>query len=195
MRERKGRWTSNKIEQLGLSRTLEALLAEITNLDHGTGCTASNLYLAETLRLRMDTVSKYISKLKKLGYIKQIYFDGRTRKLSSIFAQGIEDSKKSYAASDKTPVQPRKIAQSGIGYPSKPEVAKNESAFVPKEKNKINSKVHTHELEILAKHCLDFSIYSNREIDPNEKWKDLLIRKGLDPNMYQMAKFLKNQFA
>jgi len=45
-------------------------------------CFASNEYIAKKLGLKSHTVSNSISKLKKLGYIKQISFDGRIRRLA-----------------------------------------------------------------------------------------------------------------
>jgi len=45
-------------------------------------CWASNKYIGETLNIHPITVSTSIRKLKELGYIKQISFNGRVRKLS-----------------------------------------------------------------------------------------------------------------
>ena len=56
----------------------------INSLDHTeNNCWASNAYIAKVLKLNnKQTVTNSISKLKKLGYLKQISFDGRIRRLS-----------------------------------------------------------------------------------------------------------------
>ena len=45
-------------------------------------CGASNKYIAKLCGTHAQTVSSSIAKLKKHGYIKQISFDGRVRRLS-----------------------------------------------------------------------------------------------------------------
>ena len=62
-----------------LNWTEKILLIEINNLDDGHGCLASNDYFAEFLGIHKMNISKAISNLKKLGYIYQESFDGRTR--------------------------------------------------------------------------------------------------------------------
>lgn len=47
-----------------------------------SGCFASNKYLADRLKLQENTVNKIISKLKDLGLIRQVSFDGRIRVLT-----------------------------------------------------------------------------------------------------------------
>tara|TARA_R100001443_G_scaffold115293_2_gene132729 strand:- start:218 stop:1348 length:1131 start_codon:yes stop_codon:yes gene_type:complete len=68
-----------------LSWTDKILLVEIESLDNERGCFASNDYFAEFLSCTTTTISTSISKLKKLGYVKQISFDGRTRVLKAEF--------------------------------------------------------------------------------------------------------------
>lgn len=57
--------------------------AEIDSLDGDDGCYASNEYLSEFCQCSPTKVSKAISKLKSLGYVEQVSFDGRTRVLST----------------------------------------------------------------------------------------------------------------
>ena len=57
----------------------KCLLAEIDSLDGKHGCFASNSYFAKFFNIKEQNISRHLSKLKKLGYIKQIYFDGRKR--------------------------------------------------------------------------------------------------------------------
>jgi len=66
-----------------LSWTDKILLVEIESLDNERGCFASNDYFAEFLGCTKTTISTSISKLKKLGFVKQVSFDGRTRILKA----------------------------------------------------------------------------------------------------------------
>ena len=68
-----------------LSWTEKILYVEIQSLDNEQGCFASNEYFAEFLDVSTTTISISISKLKKLGYVKCISFDGRRRILKSAF--------------------------------------------------------------------------------------------------------------
>ena len=68
-----------------LSWTDKILLVEINSLDNEKGCFASNDYFAEFLSVTKTTISISISKLKKLGFVKQVSFDGRTRVLKADF--------------------------------------------------------------------------------------------------------------
>ena len=66
-----------------LNWTDKILVVEINSLDNERGCFASNEYFAEFLSVSTTTISTSISKLKNLGLIEQISFDGRTRILKS----------------------------------------------------------------------------------------------------------------
>lgn len=59
------------------------ILAEIDSLDNEDGCYASNQYLAGFCQCSESKVSRSVSKLLKLGYIRRESFDGRTRVLKS----------------------------------------------------------------------------------------------------------------
>ena len=79
-RDFKGVWIPKEIYlNKELSWTDKILLLEIDSLDNEDGCFASNAYFSELLGISQINVSKSISKLKKLGYIRQESFDGRTR--------------------------------------------------------------------------------------------------------------------
>lgn len=82
---RTGLWIPVEIEALPLSLTEKVLLAEIVSLDRLGECFASNEHFSKLLGIRPDSASRMISKLKKLGYIKQTGFDGRKRRLTPIF--------------------------------------------------------------------------------------------------------------
>tara|TARA_R110002167_G_scaffold98972_9_gene259951 strand:+ start:884 stop:1498 length:615 start_codon:yes stop_codon:yes gene_type:complete len=68
-----------------LSWTEKILYVEIQSLDNEQGCFASNEYFSEFLGVSTTTISLSISKLKKLGYVECISFDGRRRVLKSAF--------------------------------------------------------------------------------------------------------------
>lgn len=70
-----------------LSWSEKILLVEIESLDNEDGCFASNDYFADFLDVTKTTVSVAISKLKKLGFIEQVSFDGRRRVLKVINAE------------------------------------------------------------------------------------------------------------
>lgn len=59
------------------------ILMEIDSLDGDDGCFASNEYLAKFCQCSQTKVSTSISKLKKMGYIEVVSFDGRRRVLHS----------------------------------------------------------------------------------------------------------------
>lgn len=81
---RRGLWIPVEIEVLPLNLTEKVLLAEIVSLDRAGECFASNEHFSKLLGVRSDSVSRIISKLKKVGLVKQTGFDGRRRKLIPI---------------------------------------------------------------------------------------------------------------
>lgn len=70
-----------------LSAIEKFILMEIDSLDGEKGCYASNKYLAEFCQCGESTVSRAITKLRELGYIRIASFDGRTRVLHSCLAK------------------------------------------------------------------------------------------------------------
>jgi DNA-binding transcriptional ArsR family regulator len=79
-RDFKGVWIPKEIwlnEKLSLIE--KCLLVEINSLDNEKGCFASNSYFAIFFGISEINISKHIKKLKELGYVKQIFFDGRKR--------------------------------------------------------------------------------------------------------------------
>ncbi|MCW7492495.1 helix-turn-helix domain-containing protein [Leptospira sp. 2 VSF19] len=84
---RTGIWIPVWIEELNLSHSQTKLYAEIVSLHEKGGCFASNRYFGELLGLKMDTVSRLITSLKKLGLLEQTGFDGRKRYLKPLFSK------------------------------------------------------------------------------------------------------------
>jgi|GEM_PF-3542651 len=62
-----------------LSWDEKILLIEIESLDKGTGCFASNKYLAAFINVSEGTLANKMTKLRRLGLIVDKGFDGRTR--------------------------------------------------------------------------------------------------------------------
>lgn len=98
------------LEIPGLSSTDILLLSWIDALqckEHG-GCYASNSYLAAMLRLKENTIKILISKLKDLGLVEQVSFDGRTRILRTCKENIFKDF--------KDPICPKKskVSTSGV---------------------------------------------------------------------------------
>lgn len=94
-RDFKGIWIDKEI---WLDKRLNALdkiiLAEIDSLDiEDKGCWASNEYLAEFCQCNSITISRTIKKLKELGFIEQVSFDGRHRILKSRLSKMLRQPK------------------------------------------------------------------------------------------------------
>ena len=80
----KGVWLPREIWLDDRLTALEKVIfAEIDSLDNGNGCTASNESLAKLCGCTERKITQAISKLKKLGLIEQVSFDGRERILKS----------------------------------------------------------------------------------------------------------------
>lgn len=104
-----------------LSRGLRDLLAKITLLDIAgrcegrNGCYAGNEYLATCLGIATTTVAKYISRLRKAGYIEQVSFDGRVRVIRSTLHDAVVTERAQYKISKtalaNNPSQPRTNGQ------------------------------------------------------------------------------------
>ena len=81
-RDFKGVWFPKEV---WLNKELDmiekALLIEIDSLDNEFHCVAGNDYFAEFLGVSESKVTRSIKKLKELGYIEDVHFDGRVRKL------------------------------------------------------------------------------------------------------------------
>ena len=71
--------------QAGKINPREFLLVAIIDAlaNHRKGCFASNAWLAKQIRVSPSRVTHMLTTLKKLGYVKQIDFDGRKRILGT----------------------------------------------------------------------------------------------------------------
>lgn len=100
-RDFKGVWIPREI-WLNTELTLleKAIFTEIDSLDNENHCIASNDYFAEFCDCSASKVSKAIKKLKDLGMIEELEFDGRRRKLR-VVKSARQGSKKCYADKQK----------------------------------------------------------------------------------------------
>ena len=74
-------WLDNRLTALE-----KIILMEIDSLDNEENCYASNEYLARFCQCSQSKVSKSVAKLKELGYVEVVSFDGRNRRLRSCLA-------------------------------------------------------------------------------------------------------------
>ena len=81
----KGLWIPSIIlYNKDLTYAQKFLLSFIWHLDGEHNCYASNKYLAQLLCLSTSRIASMISELKSSGYIEQVYFDGKIRKLKCL---------------------------------------------------------------------------------------------------------------
>lgn len=100
-RDFKGVWIPKEIwlnEELTMLE--KVIFVEIDSLDGPDHCYASNEYFATFCNCSESKVSKAIKKLKELGMIEEIAFDGRHRKLR-VVNRAMQSSKKCYPESQK----------------------------------------------------------------------------------------------
>jgi DNA-binding Lrp family transcriptional regulator len=79
------------------------LLGEISSLEQEEGCFASNGYLAELIGVTEQTLANMMSKLRKLGYIEDIKFDGRRRYIRTTISNAGLPNKVTQPSSDDEP--------------------------------------------------------------------------------------------
>lgn len=100
-------WLDNRLNALD-----KVILTEIHSLDNGEEhCFAGNEYLAEFCQCSTSKVTKTVSKLIELGYIKVHSFDGRIRRLRSCITIHTTQNSKMYD-SDEQNVLPINITSS-----------------------------------------------------------------------------------
>lgn len=100
-RDFKGVWIPKEIwlnEELTMLE--KVIFVEIDSLDGPDHCYASNEYFATFCNCSESKVSKAIKKLKELGMIEEVAFDGRHRKLR-VVNRAMQSSKKCYPESQK----------------------------------------------------------------------------------------------
>lgn len=87
-RDFKGIWIPKDIYlSKELSWTDKLIFIEINSLDNEDHCVASNAYFSNFLGISERSVSRSISKLIQLGYVKVINFNGKQRALTTMSTQ------------------------------------------------------------------------------------------------------------
>lgn len=87
-RDFKGIWIPKDIYfSKELSWTDKLIFIEINSLDNEDHCVASNAYFSDFLGISERSVSRSISKLIQLGYVKVINFNGKQRALTTMSTQ------------------------------------------------------------------------------------------------------------
>ncbi len=112
------------LEQMLIS-WIDALYSE----EHG-GCFASNIYLAEKLRVKENTIAKAMTHLRKIGILEDVSFDGRHRIIRAKIGDFTEKSQ-SKAGLDLNPKQSWIKIQGSIGQKS------SRSLIEKKEESKV----------------------------------------------------------
>ena len=90
-REFRGVWFPSEVWLDGRLTALEKIiLLEIDSLDGPEGCYASNEYLAGFCHCSKNKVVEAVGKLKELGYVESVSFDGRKRVLKTTLPKRAE---------------------------------------------------------------------------------------------------------
>lgn len=98
----KGFWFPHEIwERKDLTVTQRVVLARILSLDRGDGCFASNSFLSKDLGMSKGSMANILHRLRKIGVLKTIKFDGRKRFCKSTVGKNSQIEKSASAASER----------------------------------------------------------------------------------------------
>lgn len=90
-RQWQGTWIPKEIwDHPELSWMEKCLLGEISNLDNGDGCYASREFLAERMKTSESSVANTISKLRKMGLIVNLKWDGRRQSITTVWQYALK---------------------------------------------------------------------------------------------------------
>lgn len=102
------------------------------------GCWASNTYLSKRLQAKENTIAKSITKLRSLGLIEDISFDGRERVIRATIGRHI-DKCQSKAALEVNPKQPWIKIQCSVGEKSN---ASTPASYIESKEERKEEKVN-----------------------------------------------------
>lgn len=109
-RDFKGIWIPKEIWiDTALSFFEKCLLAEINSLDGENHCYADNEYFCNFFNVNLRTLQLGLAKLKELGYIYIVSFDGRERKLGSNLGKTTHEKFDTSGMKKITPLECKKL--------------------------------------------------------------------------------------
>ena len=196
-RDFKGIWIPKEIYFLkDISWMEKALLYEIDSLSKMKGCFASNKYFASFFNVSEHAISVSIRKLKKLGFVEQIAFDGRKR----IIKAYIQGSKKGQGCLDQKVKTCNSTCNSTIS--SKEEISVSHEThpaikvltsgkgFKEKQQKEISAKLELH--PFATKAILYWNTLPN--ITPHKKPSKTWLEVIKSLNMLKSGKLYKKRF-
>jgi DNA-binding transcriptional ArsR family regulator len=133
-RDFKGIWVPKELwMDKRLTIVEKCIMAEIDSLDCGEEhCYAGNDYLGLMFDLHERTISQAITKLKRLGFIEQVAFDGRVRRLKS----NLKTIYEKFYGSDFMQTSSPTSRIHEVSSPAKPIDRENKTKILKKEKKK-----------------------------------------------------------
>ena len=158
-RDFKGVWIPKEIwlnEELTMLE--KVIFVEIDSLDGPEHCYASNEYFATFCNCSESKVSKAIKKLKELGMIEEVSFDGRHRKLR-VVKNATESSKKCYPESQKMLSNNTTSKTSNNKNSSKEELQSGNFQFGSKQSKPKKENLYTKCVQLIDSY--DFSCWGN----------------------------------
>lgn len=159
IRDFKGVWIPKEIwlnEELTMLE--KVIFVEIDSLDGPEHCYASNEYFATFCNCSESKVSKAIKKLKELGMIEEVSFDGRHRKLR-VVKNATESSKKCYPESQKMLSNNTTSKTSNNKNSSKEELHSGNFQFGSKQSKPKKENLYTKCVQLIDSY--DFSCWGN----------------------------------
>jgi hypothetical protein len=96
------------------------------------GCYARNDYLAQKMKVKENTIAKSLTKLRQLGLIEDVAFDGRTRVMRALIGRHV-DQCQSKADLDLNPTQAWTKIQPRFGQKSNAIYKDNKQVYIQEE--------------------------------------------------------------
>lgn len=193
-RDFKGLWIPREIWlHAELSIQEKALWAEIDSLydQNKNGCWASNEYLAGFFGVQVRRMQEMISKLKSLGLVEQVSFNGRERVIKAVWPQQNSDREKESA--DQTC---RKV-HGGHAEKCTPDVSFSASSpiYITKRENKDDKDIAQTPPEPRKKATdISFSFEQKKFINITAEdlkiWKELYPSINIDRELKEMIQWL-----
>ena len=184
-RDFKGVWIPKEIWlDNNLTMLEKVIFVEINSLDNENGCTASNEYLCEFCQCSQQKVSSAISKLKKLGYLEIVSFDGRKRVIKTHF-----DVIVGWVQKSSSPITKKAYAESEEVVPNN--IDNNIVDYLKEDKDKSLSKKVSKNLDLSAVHPHMMNVVETWLAYKKEKKKQYT-QKGFDAFCKKLSQYSGN---